>query len=277
MSMSVVRVGGVEVLPLVDTFLLGDPRIFMPEHAEAFLRGYPELFDERGLLRMTITCFVVRSAGRTWLIDTGVGPRRRPGFPVGKLDQALREAGLTPEDIDGVIHTHLHIDHVGWNTVEGPDGAPVPYFPRAEHRVQRAEWEFWMQSEHLEGGEHPHLAECVAPIAERVRLHEGEEAIDAHLVFVPAPGHTPGHVAIGIASQGERAIIVGDASHHPVQLDHPDWSPVFDADPELAAKTRQRLFDEAAEDGRLWMAGHWPNSGVGRILRVEGRRVFQAL
>ncbi|GBD23296.1 N-acyl homoserine lactonase AiiA [bacterium HR29] len=275
--MRVVRIGSVEVLPLVDTYLLGDPRIFMPKHAEAFLGEYPHLLDERGLLRMTITCFLVRSAGKTWLVDTGIGPRRRPNFPAGKLDQALREAGLGPADIDGVIHTHLHIDHVGWNTVPGPDGAPQPYFPRAEHRAQRAEWQFWMRPEHLEGDAQPHLAECVAPVADRFRLQDGEEAIDDHLVFVPAPGHTPGHVAIGIASQGERALIVGDASHHPVQLDHPDWSPAFDVDPDLAARTRARLFDDAASDGRVWMAGHWPDSGIGRIVRVDGRRVFRAL
>lgn len=272
-----VRIGAVEVLPLVDTHLLGDPRVFLPQHADRFLAEYPHLFDERGLLHMTITCFLVRSAGRTWLVDTGLGPRRRPSFPRGRLDQALREVGVGPEDVDAVVHTHLHVDHVGWNTVESSAGTPRPYFPRAVHHVQRAEWEFWMRPEFLDGGDHPHLRECVVPVADRVQLHEGEVPLDAHLVFVAAPGHTPGHVAIGIVSGGERGLIAGDVSHHPVQLDHPDWSPVFDVEPELAAKTRARLFDEAADDGRLWMAGHWPDSGIGRILRVDGKRTFRAL
>lgn len=277
--MRVVRIGSVEVLPLVDTYLLGDPRIFMPKHAEAFLREYPHVFDERGLLRMTITCFLVRSAGKTWLVDTGIGPRRRPNFPTGKLDQGLCEAGLGPADIDGVIHTHLHIDHVGWNTVDLDDGRREVFFPKAEFVIQQTEWDYWMAPERLEAPGNDHLRECVEPLRDtgRIRFVESETALDEHLVFVPTPGHTPGHVAIGIASQGERALIVGDASHHPVQLDHPDWSPVFDVDPDLAARTRARLFDEAASDGRIWMAGHWPDSGIGRIVRVNGKRVFRAL
>lgn len=275
--MRTVRIGSVEVLPLVDTYLLGDPRVFMPKHAEEFVAGYPQYFDERGLLRMSITCFLVRSAGKTWLIDSGLGPRRRPNFPMGRLDERLRDAGIDPADIDAVVHTHLHIDHVGWNTVDGADGVPVAYFPHAEHHTQQDEWDFWVRPELLEGNEHSHLRECVVPIADRFQLHRGEATLDEHLVFVPAPGHTPGHVAIGIVSGGERALIVGDASHHPVQLDHPEWSPAFDVDPELAARTRARLFDEAATDGRVWMAGHWPDGGVGRILRVNGKRTFRAL
>lgn len=275
--MRTIRIGNVDVLPLVDTYLLGDPKVFMPQHAEAFVAGYPQYFDERGLLRMSITCFLVRSAGKTWLIDTGLGPRRRPNFPVGRLDQTLRDAGIDPADIDAVVHTHLHVDHVGWNTVDGAEGMPVPFFPRAEHHAQQDEWDFWMRPDFLEGSEHLHLRECVAPVADRLRLHRGEVSLDEHLVFVAAPGHTPGHVAIGIVSGGERALIVGDASHHPVQLDHPEWSPVFDVDPELAARSRARLFEEAATSGLIWMAGHWPDSGIGRIVRVNGRRTFRAL
>jgi hypothetical protein len=83
--------------------------------------------------------------------------------------------------------------------------------------------------------------------------------------------------AIGIASQGERAVIIGDASHHPVQLEHPDWSPAFDTDPVLSAQSRDRLFDDCVADGRTWIAGHWQHPGFGRIVGLEGKRVFQAL
>lgn len=136
-----------------------------------------------------------------------------------------------------------------------------------------------MQPEFLAAEGNAHLVECVAPLGEqgRVDLVAGAAPVDEHLTFVPSPGHTPGHVAIWIASQGERGIIIGDASHHPIQLTHPDWSPSFDTDPVLAALTRDRLFDEAAADGRIWLAGHWPYPGIGRILRVEGKRTFRAL
>jgi glyoxylase-like metal-dependent hydrolase (beta-lactamase superfamily II) len=84
-------------------------------------------------------------------------------------------------------------------------------------------------------------------------------------------------IAIGIVSQGERAVVVGDASHHPVQLIHPDWSPAFDYDPVQSAKSRDRLFDWAIEEQRTWLAGHWDHPGLGRLVRLEGKRTFQAL
>jgi glyoxylase-like metal-dependent hydrolase (beta-lactamase superfamily II) len=124
-----------------------------------------------------------------------------------------------------------------------------------------------------------HLVDCCEPLADtgRLKLIEGETAIDENLSYIPTPGHTPGHVSIGIASQGERAVIIGDASHHPVQLLHPDWSPLFDYDPVQSAETRTRLFDMAIDEGRTWIAGHWEHPGLGRLLRLDGKRVFRAL
>jgi len=136
-----------------------------------------------------------------------------------------------------------------------------------------------MQPERLQDPANAHLVDCVVPLRDsgRITFATGEQAIDEHLTFVPTPGHTPGHVAIGIVSQGERAVIVGDASHHPVQLLHPDWSPAFDNDPLLAGQTREWLLDWAIDEQRLWMAGHWEHPGIGRLLRLDGKRTFRAL
>jgi len=136
-----------------------------------------------------------------------------------------------------------------------------------------------MQPERMNDPGSAHLLECVEPLRNsgRIKFVEGEHAIDDHLIYVPTPGHTPGHVAIGIMSQGERAVIIGDASHHPVQLLHPDWSPSFDWDPVMSAKTRDRLFDWAIEEERTWISGHWEHPGLGRLLRVDGARTFRAL
>ena len=273
-----IRIGNVEITPVLDTPVLMNPHQFMPDHAEQFLSDYADqVVDPRGLFQMSITSFLIRSAGKNYLVDTGLGPWRRPGFPRGRLDEALKELGVSPDEIDVVLNTHLHIDHVGWNVVEGDDGKPRIFFPNARFLVQKVEWEYWMQPRFLEGEAHPHLAQCVAPLEEAgcVDFMFMEQAIDENLVYVGSPGHTPGHVCIGIQSAGEKAIIVGDASHHPVQLDHPDWSPGFDADPLLSARTRDRLFEEAIADGRTWMAGHWQFPGTGRIVRIEGKRVFQ--
>jgi glyoxylase-like metal-dependent hydrolase (beta-lactamase superfamily II) len=122
-----------------------------------------------------------------------------------------------------------------------------------------------------------YIAECVGALANaNVSFVDGEAAITSELTFVATPGHTPGHVAIGIQSAGERALIVGDASHFEAQLEHPDWSPSWDVDPDLAADTRRRLFDRISGDGTVLMAGHWPFPGYGRVIRLADRRVFQA-
>jgi glyoxylase-like metal-dependent hydrolase (beta-lactamase superfamily II) len=277
--MKPVTIGNVEILPLLDTGLLMDPKFFFPSQADKMLREYPGLLDERNLMRVAVTCFLVRSGGKTIMVDSGLGNRRRPRFPRGHLDETLQGAGVAPSDIDLVVHTHLHIDHVGWNTVDEEDGSRRVFFPNATFVIQQTEWDYWMTPERLADPSNEHLVQCVEPLRDtgRIRFVDGELALDQNLTFVPAPGHTPGHVAIGIASAGERAVIIGDASHHPVQLDHPDWSPSADTDPVLSAKTREKLFDDAEHDGRTWLAGHWEHPGVGRIVRLDGRRVFQAL
>lgn len=275
---SAVRVGNVEIQPVLDTRVLMNPRHLFPLVADKFLEEYGSQADERQLFEMAITSFLVRSDGKTYLVDSGLGNRKRPGFPAGNLDAALGELGISPADIDVVVHTHLHIDHVGWNTIEGPDGEPEIFFPNARFAIQQTEWDYWMTPERMSVAGAEHLRECVEPLRHtgRIDFHDGEVALDPNLTFISTPGHTPGHVAIGVASAGERAVIIGDASHHPAQLDHPDWSPTFDLDPVMSAASRERLFENASRDGTRWFAGHWPHPGVGRIVRLDGRRVFKA-
>jgi len=278
MKTTTISVGDVKITPFLDTALLGDPKAFMPDVAEQFIAECAPTLDERGLFTLSITCYLVESEDKRYLIDTGLGNRRRAGFPMGHLDETLQSAGLKLEDIDTVIHTHLHIDHVGWNTVEDDAGKPKLFFPNANFLIQQAEWDFWMTPEHLADPQYECLVQCVQPLTglADIKFFDGETAIDKNLTFVATPGHTPGHVSVGVYSQGERAILVGDASHHPIQLLHPDWSPIFDVDPIQSAATREKLFDDVIDDERLWMAGHWPFPGVGRLVRLDGKRVFQA-
>lgn len=275
--MDVARIGSVRILALLDAPFLQNPRFLAAEHADEMSEEYRDVLDERGLCLGAVTCYLIRSAGRLALVDTGIGPRPRRGFPDGHLDQALRAAGVAPRDIDVVLHTHLHSDHVGWNTYDTPDGRTQIYFPNAMFVIQQAEWDHWMTPDKLAEPGNSILRECVQPLrdAGRVQLVSGAQTSLDHVSFVAAPGHTPGHVAIDIADAGERATIIGDMSHHPVHVAHPDWASPLDWDPVLAAATRDRLYDLAERDGRLIAGGHWEHPGWGRIVRDGGRRVYR--
>ena len=274
-----VMVGSVEIVALLDAVFLQNPKVLTPEHAEEMAEEYRDVLDERGLCTGAVTCYLIKSGGGLAIVDTGIGPRRRKGLPEGHLDDALREAQVRPADISYVLHTHLHADHVGWNTFEAAGGGAEIYFPNAQVVIQQPEWEYWMAPEMLARQASAPLRECVQPAREsgQVLLARGDEALLEHVSFIPTPGHTPGHVAIRIADGAERAVIIGDASHHPLHVAHPTWASPLDWDPRLAMESRNRLYDHAAEDHALVLAGHWTHPGWGRIERQDGRRVFRPL
>ncbi len=274
-----VSVGSVEITALLDAPFLQNPKVIAPEHSEQMAEEFRDSLDERGLAMGAVTCYLVNDGGRLILVDTGIGPRKRPGFPSGRLDHALQEAGVRPDEIDAVVHTHLHIDHIGWNTFDADDGANTVFFPNATFVIQRAEWDFWMTPEMLAEPRNEALRECVEPLRNgaQLQLTASEETFGEHLVFLSAPGHTPGHIAVGIADGAERAVIIGDASHHPVHVAHPEWVTPLDWDPAMSSASRDRLFDMAADEGRLVLGGHWKHPGWGHIVRLEGKRSFRAL
>ncbi len=277
--MHVTKIGSVEITALLDSPFLQNPKVLAPEHADELAAEYRDALDARGLFLGAVTCYLVRSAGQLILVDTGIGPRKRPGFPAGHLDEALREAGVRPDEIDVVVHTHLHTDHIGWNTYDTDDGRTEIFFPKARFVIQRAEWDYWTTPEMLAEPRGVALRECVVPLRDsgRIQFTQGEEPFGEHLVFISAPGHTPGHVAIGISDSGERGVIIGDASHHPFHVAHPDWITPLDWDPVQAAASRDRIFNLAADEQRLVLAGHWTHPGWGHIVRLDGKRSFRAL
>jgi glyoxylase-like metal-dependent hydrolase (beta-lactamase superfamily II) len=274
-----VMVGSVEIVAVLDAIFLQNPKVLTPEHAEEMAEEYRDALNERGLCTGAVTCYLIRSGGGLAIVDTGIGPRRRKGLPQGHLDEALREAQVRPADISYVLHTHLHTDHVGWNTFEAAGGGAEIFFPAAQFVIQQAEWDYWMAPEMLAREESAHLRECVQPTQEsgQVLLARGDETLLEHVSFIPTPGHTPGHVAIRIADGAESAVIIGDASHHPLHVAHPTWSSPLDWDPQLAMDSRNRLYDQAAEDHALVLGGHWTHPGWGRIERQDGRRIFRPL
>ena len=282
--MAGVRVGSVEVIPISDGSFRRSPAQFFPDVPEAAWELYRDHLDDHGQLGLNLGSFLLRADGRTLLVDTGLGTRAAPGDLGGpRLPDRLREAGVSPEQVEYVLTTHMHFDHTGWNTVDTDDG-PAPMFPRARYLVQRAEWEFWMQPA---GVETPHLTEravelleqTARPLAQAGLLEpvEGEHAPVPSVRFLPTPGHTPGHACILIDSGSERAVILGDVAHTPVQVTEPAWSIGADVDKEQGRRTRAALWDRIEEHGLTVCAGHFAPPNVGRFVRVAGKRTWRAL
>jgi glyoxylase-like metal-dependent hydrolase (beta-lactamase superfamily II) len=271
-----VQVGNVTIMAVPDTGVGGSPRFMFPDVPEEAWEPWRHYLNPRGNLRMNIGSFVVRSDGRTVLVDTGLGEKQREGYPEGRLLDNLRAEGIAPADIDLVLITHLHLDHVGWNTVER-EGRRVPTFPNARYLIVREEWEAFTRDDALRSREY--MQECVLPLegTGQLDLVAGTHALTRDLTLVPAPGHTPAHACLAVVSDGEKAMIVGDLAHHPIQLTETAWEVWADMDKRQARLTRERMAERMAEEGALAIGGHFPAPGFGRLVIVEGRRVWQAV
>ncbi len=238
----------------------------------------PHFLDPEGTLIMSIHTYVVRTRHHTILVDTCVGnDKERSLFPgwnkmQGPFLQDLEAAGVKPEQVDYVLCTHLHVDHVGWNT-RWQEGRWVPTFPNAKYLFARQEWDYW-KKEHEAGKDDSDgaIADSVLPIVEagKAVLVEGDHAIDDEVWLEPTPGHTPGHVCLHLRSGGKEAVLTGDIMHHPVQCAEPQWSSAFCVDPEKSRTTRRNFLDRYAERDVLILPAHFASPTVGRIV-PEGK------
>lgn len=221
-----------------------------------------------------LTTFVIRTAGQTVLVDTGLGPRllRTLEGETGKLPTALAAAGVQPERVDAVVFTHLHFDHIGWNYVQRDDES-VPMFPNARYVIHRPEWDRWAADE---TGPIRRNVRPLADSGQLVLVDDGHEPAPG-ISLLWTPGHTTGHVSVLIYSGGAGGVITGDAAHHPAELEQPQWSPSFDDDRDLSARTRAALVERAEAEGLIVMGGHFPPPLAGRVVRVEGRRSYQPI
>ena len=225
-----------------------------------------------------VQAFVVESMGKRIIVDTCIGngkrlPIRKWSNRAGPFLADLTAAGFAPETIDTVLCTHLHMDHVGWNTMPA-GGEWVPTFTHAQYLFGRVEWEHW--DRHRESWTANVIEESIQPIlnAGLHRLVETNHRITGEVWLEPTPGHTPGHVSVRIASGGQEAVITGDLMHHPCQIAQPGWNSVADSDPHLAEATRRDFIARRAERGELVLGTHFAAPVAGRIVRArEGFRL----
>jgi glyoxylase-like metal-dependent hydrolase (beta-lactamase superfamily II) len=272
-----ITVGRRRVIPLVDYvgpgLLAADvyPHV-APTELTALLDADGDDYSDptRTRLRMTVQSFLILGAGRTILVDTALGgpkPHRTspiPGFVSGWMT-TLAQTGVTPESVDTVITTHLHHDHVGWNTTRTSSGRLEPTFPNARYLLVRDEYRYFTspQARPLLDRRGDYLADSVQPIAHagQLDLVAADHRVDDDIQLVPAPGHTPGHVSVDITSDGQTALLAADLIHHPLQLRHPDISAAMCIDRTASAATRRRILDRYADTGAHFLASHLPPGG----------------
>jgi glyoxylase-like metal-dependent hydrolase (beta-lactamase superfamily II) len=277
-----VPVGAVQLIAVCD--VVGDYPVALDlafrgvERAawEPYRRRFPEVFNGPDRWRLRDWCFVVRARDRVVLVDTGVGPAGTPGAEwigtAGRLPQQLASAGVEPGEIDVVLLTHLHLDHVGWNLAWDGDRAR-PRFPQARYLIQRADWHLFA----TEGDDNDRAAfeQCVRPLQDLgvLELIDGDRVLDGELTVLHTPGHTPGSQSLLVASGADAVLLWGDVANHPAQISEPAWCSNGDSQPEQARETRQSLLDRVEAD-RLWLAPtHFPEP-FGTVVRDEGGRYW---
>lgn len=229
----------------------------------------PNFVSDEGYLLQKIQCLVIEVDDLKIAVDTCVGNDKSRQNPLwdhldGPFLADMAKAGYPPEDITHVVCTHLHVDHVGWNT-RWENGTWVPTFPNARYIFVESEYRHWLDTPSLFEGEDP-IGDSVTPIVDAglVDMVETDHVINDVIRFESTPGHTPGHVSLVIESEGQRGIITGDMLHNPMQLADPELSSMFDTDPVASRDTRRLVFPDWADGSTLVIGTHFgtPTAGV---------------
>jgi glyoxylase-like metal-dependent hydrolase (beta-lactamase superfamily II) len=278
------KIGKVKITKVVELETVGSTRFILPQAANEEIRKLPWLIPhfatEEGRLKMSIHSLVVETPKHRIVVDTGLGnDKEGRSVPTwnkrnGPYLDIMTEAGFPPESIDIVLCTHLHVDHVGWNT-RLVDNRWVPTFERARYLFGRTEYEHWR--DHSDTPDKVAVFnDSVKPIvdADKAELIAGDARLTDEITMIPTPGHSPGHMSILIASDGEKALLTGDVAHHPCQMAHLDWSSTADSEPTRSAATRRQLFPRFADTPTLVIGGHF---NAGHIRRDGAAFKFIAL
>jgi glyoxylase-like metal-dependent hydrolase (beta-lactamase superfamily II) len=275
--MKIITVGRVDVCAVVERAGPTRPTWLLPEASPEAVERHrewlaPHFLDDAGRFLQSVHSFVLRTPELTVLVDTCIGNDKDRGgrAPFHMLRSSYLEdlvaAGVPPETVEVVLCTHLHVDHVGWNT-RLRDGRWVPTFPRARYVFARVEWEHWSADRAADSARI--MADSVQPVMEAglAQLVETDHRISDEIWLEPTPGHTPGHVSVRIASDGQDAVITGDLMHHPIQCAEPQWASNFDSDAEQARKTRRTFCERYADQPVTVLGTHFHHPTAGQIVR----------
>ncbi len=275
------RLGDLELLVVSDGVMRLDAGGVFGLTPRVMWEPYAPALDDKYRLPLGLNCLVVRSQGKTVLIETGVGQGRRGPATAGteesgNLLQNLKDEGIGPEEIDIVINTHLHFDHAGGNTLH-EDERFRPAFPRARYFIPRGEWE--TASHPNERTRATYIAENFEPLQDtrQLELVAGEAEIVKGVRMVPAPGHTADHSIVELESAGELAVYISELAQHPVMLERVAWISAFDVLPLVSLETKKRVIEKAIERRALLVSVHAPYPGLGRLRLEDSRRKWEPL
>lgn len=269
------KIGNTKITQLIEMTAGGGELDVLPDATPDNLSQLPWLkphfVSAEDKLILNIQMLIIETGDRKMVVDTCIGNDKALNMPDWANLQLpfledLKKLGHDPESIDTVICTHLHVDHVGWNTRK-VDGKWMPTFPNARYLVVKEEYDFWRNLEEDPFGDV--FGESVKPVfdAGLADLVENNHTVGGGVSFESTPGHTPGHVSVRISSAGEEAVITGDMMHHPCQIGRPEWVTPFDADNDAAVVTRRQFLERYADKPILVLGTHFANPVGGKIVR----------
>lgn len=273
-----VQVGSFFITYLPDGGGVVVPTALFPASAEGGWDDRQELLDDDGKLITTIGGFLIETPNRKMIVDTGIGPVSIdfPGFGPfsgGRYLDSFAQTGVDRQEIDTVIFTHLHLDHVGWTSIE-EDGQRVLTFPNAKHLATQIEWETWVGGDNPAG---PHPETVQKPLDGYLTFIQGGDEIAPGITVLETPGHTPGHISLKIKSEEQTLYLVADVIHNVAQFEEMDWFVAFDMDPETARQSREGLYDALAQPNTLVACNHFADEIFGRLTNEDGRWVWHPL
>lgn len=271
------QIGDVQVTRIVEVNAHEDPFTMLSVECEPDMGKHypwlaPHFVTPDGRMKISFQAFALKTPTKTIIVDTCIGEGRVREFEIFTNMQSdyledLAAAGYDPEKVGVVLCTHLHFDHVGWNT-RWQNGRWVPTFPNARYLFAKDEYEHWQAVRATGKGHLDHFVDAIDPVVEAglVDFIPTEYRVCEEVSLFPTPGHTLAHVSVLIRSRGEEAVITGDLMHHPIQLARPDLPMNADADKALAIETRRAFCKRFADTGVTVIGSHFCDPTAGRIV-----------
>jgi glyoxylase-like metal-dependent hydrolase (beta-lactamase superfamily II) len=284
-----VKVGNAEVAMVWDAEFRYTPSQFLASMPAEKWAPYLNGVSPDEIQESRVMTFLIRSQGKNILVDAGVGAHGLWRFGEGHLLDSLKALDVAPEDIDFVVPTHLHLDHVGWFTRSTPNG-PVPTFRKARYLIQKEDWEFFVEKDYFANRPDSPLntmsqkmfETAVIPMKDTglMDLIGPERIITDGVTILHTPGHTLGSVSILVQSGSEAALLIGDAAHTPAQMTEVEYSPGIDIDPSLSERSRRAIIAAAQEKNAYVAGAHFGAPGhpaFGRIILMDGRPMWRGV